>query len=75
MSQEVVMTYTMGESRDLEAGLEKNPGLKKNQPSGVFWVFLLVFWGFYICAQKREFLGYFQFQLSVDFISFCNILN
>jgi hypothetical protein len=29
----------------------KNPGLKKNQPSGFFLIF----------AQKREFLGFFQF--------------
>ncbi len=29
----------------------KNPGLKKNQPSGLFLVFFI----FYIFAQKREF--------------------
>ncbi len=86
----------------MEAGLEKNPGLKKTQPSGffcfffvffgflgifffwVFWVFWVFgflvfffcfffvflffcsFWFFlgffYIFAQKREFLGFFQFQ-------------
>jgi hypothetical protein len=43
----------------------KNPGFKKNQPSGVFFGFLGVFgfiWVFYILAQKREFLGFFQFQ-------------
>jgi hypothetical protein len=34
----------------------KTPGLKKNQPSGFFGAFL------YIFAQKREFLGFFQFQ-------------
>jgi hypothetical protein len=42
-------------------------GLDKTQPSGFFWVFLvfLGFFGFfgffYILAQKREFLGFFQF--------------
>jgi hypothetical protein len=55
----------------------KKPGLnKKNQPSGFFvflggflgffWGFFGVFWFllgfFYIFAQKREFLGFFQFQ-------------
>jgi hypothetical protein len=53
-----------------EAWLE--PGFKKNQPSGFFrffWVFLgffgfLGFLDFFlIFAQKREFLGFFQFQL------------
>jgi hypothetical protein len=47
------------------------PGLKKNQPSGFFWFFwfFCVFWGFWVSlgflnifAQKREFLGFFQFQ-------------
>ncbi len=60
------MTYTLGESRDLEAGLEKTRVFKKNQPSGFFGVFgvFLGFLGvFYICAQKREFLGFFQFQV------------
>jgi UDP-sugar transporter A1/2/3 len=32
-----------------QAGLEKNPGLKKNQPSGFFWLF-----GFFF-----GFLGFF----------------
>ncbi len=45
-------------------GLEK-PGFlkKKNQPSGFFfWVFWVFLGFFYIYAQKREFLGFFQFQ-------------
>jgi hypothetical protein len=44
--------------------IAKNSGLKKNQPSGFFG-----FFGFFFCfffntvfAQKREFLGFFQFQ-------------
>jgi hypothetical protein len=47
--------------------LKKNPGFKKKTPPvgffgfflggfGVFWVFLNIF------AQKRQFLGFFQFQ-------------
>jgi hypothetical protein len=52
----------------------KKPGLKKKPPSGfffggggglgIFWVFWFfgVFSFFYIFAQKREFLGFFQFQ-------------
>ncbi len=41
----------------------KKPGLKKNQPSGSFFGFLFFFeFFFYIFAQKREFLGFFQFQ-------------
>ncbi len=33
-----------------------------NQPSGFFWVFW-VFWSFFnIFSQKREFIGFFQFQ-------------
>ena len=42
----------------LKAGLEKSyktPGFFFTQPSGVFCFF-------YIFAQKREFLGFFQFQ-------------
>jgi hypothetical protein len=56
---------------DLEAGLEKTRVLKKTRP-GVFWgffgdffrffVFLGFFGLFYIFTQKREFLGFFQFQ-------------
>jgi hypothetical protein len=38
-----------------QAGLEKTRVLKKNQPSGFFGFF-------YIFAQKREFIGFFQFQ-------------
>jgi hypothetical protein len=38
------------------AGLKKNPVKKKTSPVGFFWVF------FYTFAQKREFLGLFQFQ-------------
>jgi hypothetical protein len=51
-----------------QAGLEKNPGLKKKTSPVVFlrffWVFCF-FWVFgflYIFAEKREFLGVFQFQ-------------
>jgi thioredoxin domain-containing protein 10 len=45
----------------------KKPGffLKKNQPSGFlrfFWVFWVFGFFIYIFAQKREFLGFFQFQ-------------
>jgi hypothetical protein len=29
-----------------KAGLEKNPGLKKNQPSGFFW-YIFIFWVFF----------------------------
>jgi hypothetical protein len=46
----------------------KNPGFKKKPAQCffflvflVFWVFCL-FWFFYIFAQKREFLGFSQFQ-------------
>ncbi len=43
-----------------KAGLEKTRFfLKKTQPSGFFWVLCFFF---YIFAQKREFLGFFQFQ-------------
>jgi hypothetical protein len=51
----------------LKAGLEKTRFfLLKPSPVifGFFWVFC-VFWGFVvflIFAQKREFLGFFQFQ-------------
>jgi hypothetical protein len=34
----------------------KNPDKKKTSPVGIFFVF------FYIFAQNREFLGFFQFQ-------------
>ena len=37
----------------------KKPGLKKNQPSGVFLFFLGILGFFHIFAQKREFLGFF----------------
>jgi hypothetical protein len=37
----------------LKAGLEKNPGLKKNQPSGFFFGFLC-FFGFFIYLPRRE---------------------
>jgi hypothetical protein len=42
----------------------KKPGLKKSQPSGLFFFWFFWFLGFflYIFAQKREFLGFFQFQ-------------
>jgi hypothetical protein len=44
----------------------KNPGLKKKPASGFFGGFLGFFWFFgvifYVFAQKREFLGFFQFQ-------------
>jgi hypothetical protein len=47
----------------------KNPGLKKKtSPGGFlgFWGFLGFFWVFWVFlipfAQKREFLGFFQFQ-------------
>jgi hypothetical protein len=39
-----------------QAGLEKTRVLKKKPAQWVFLVF------FYIFAQKREFLGFFQFQ-------------
>ncbi len=48
------------QSHLLQAGLEKTRVLKKNQPRFFFGGFFLVF--FYIFAQKREFLGFFQFQ-------------
>jgi hypothetical protein len=44
-----------------QAGLEKNRVKKKTSPV-FFLVFFWVFWVFYIFAQKREFLGFFQFQ-------------
>jgi hypothetical protein len=51
-----------------QAGLEKTRVFyKKNQPSGFlgfwgFFGFFVFFCVFYIFAQKREFLGFFQFQ-------------
>ncbi len=51
-----------------EAGLEKTRVLKKTSPVGFlgflgfFGFFLVFFVFFYIFAQKREFLGFFQFQ-------------
>jgi hypothetical protein len=49
-----------------KAGLEKTLVFKKNQHSGFFWVFCFFCWVFgfflYIFSQKREFLGFFQFQ-------------
>ncbi len=46
------------ESVLFEAGLEKNPSLKKTSPM-IFLGFLGFFGFFYIFAQKREFLGFF----------------
>jgi hypothetical protein len=45
-----------------KAGLEKTRFffIIKTSPVGCF--FSGVFWTFYIFAQKREFLGFFQFQ-------------
>jgi hypothetical protein len=37
----------------------KNPGLKKKPAQ---WFFFGFFGFFYVFAQKREFLGFFQFQ-------------
>jgi hypothetical protein len=51
--------------RHLAAGLEKTRVKKKTSPVGFFFVFLGYFGFFrffYIFAQKREFLGFFQFQ-------------
>ncbi len=52
-----------------KAGLEKNPVLLKDPAHWVFLVyffcfflFFLYFFVFFIFAQKREFLGFFQFQ-------------
>ena len=45
--------------KDTKLSLQFGPpkaGLEKTQPSGFFSFF------FYIFAQKREFLGFFQFQ-------------
>jgi hypothetical protein len=48
------------EAGRLEPGLEKTR-LKKKQPAQ--WVFLGFLWFvFYIFAQKKEFLGFTQFQ-------------
>jgi hypothetical protein len=48
---------------DIEVGLEK-PGFKKKKtsPVGFFWYFWVFWFFFYIFAQKREFLGFFQYQ-------------
>jgi hypothetical protein len=46
------------EPEPMEAGLEKTRDLKKNQPSGFFFVFIFIFifWGFlYICPEERVF--------------------
>jgi hypothetical protein len=59
MEEEDRSSYTL----QLEAGLEKIPAfLKKNPAQWVFLWFLGFFGFFYIFAQKREFLGFFQFQ-------------
>jgi hypothetical protein len=52
-----------GESDRTQAGLEKTRVFlfKKNQPSGFFGIFGVLGF-FYMLAQKREFLGFFQFQ-------------
>jgi hypothetical protein len=44
-----------------QAGLEKTGFKKKTQPS-VFFVFFVSLVFFYIVAQKREILGFFQLQ-------------
>jgi hypothetical protein len=54
-------------SSSLKAGLEKNRAfLKVTQPSGFFGFFWGFFWVSlvfsYIFSQKREFLGFSQFQ-------------
>ncbi len=61
-----------GGGHDLHAGrvtwpggrVGKNPGfyIKKKTSPVVFFGFFGFFWVFYVCAQKREFLGFFQFQ-------------
>ncbi len=53
----------LSKSHHLEAGLEKTRVFIK-KPSPVGFLGLLVFfcWFFFIFAQKREFLGFFQFQ-------------
>ncbi len=61
------LARTTGESERIEQEIEvqgwKKPGFKKKPALWFFFVFLglLVFLGFYIFAQKREFLGFFQF--------------
>jgi hypothetical protein len=53
--------FTGGRSRQ---GWKKPGFLKKNQPSGFFWVFLFfcfLFFCFFF-TQKREFLGFFSFK-------------
>jgi hypothetical protein len=46
------LLFNDSENEDNEAGLEKNPGFKKNQPSGFFLVFW--FFGFFIYLPRRE---------------------
>jgi chromosome segregation ATPase len=46
-----------------QAGLEKTRVFKKKPAQWVFFVFFVFFCFFiYICPEKREFLGFFQFQ-------------
>ncbi len=47
--------------RHLAAGLEKTRVILK-RTSPVFFFFFFFFWFFHIFAQKREILGFFQFQ-------------
>jgi hypothetical protein len=47
----------LAKSHHLEAGLEKKTGFKTKKPSPVGFLGF-----FYIFAQEREFLGFFQFQ-------------
>jgi hypothetical protein len=63
--EELILTIvlTLIDSR-LPGRIGKNPGFSK-KPSLVifFWFFFFFFfWFFYIFAQKREFLGFCQFQ-------------
>jgi hypothetical protein len=55
----LTMVLTLIDAR-LPGRVGKNPFFFKNPAQWVFWVFLDVF--FCIFAQKREFLGFFQFQ-------------
>jgi hypothetical protein len=44
-----------------EGRVRKNPGLKKKKPAPWVFCFFGIFF-LYIFVQKREFLGFFQFQ-------------